>query len=103
VHSLGGPMRVELLEGEPRSVWETSEVAALHHLAYWVDDLTGTIDRLRADGWTVEITIADPAGEPSLFAYLSKPGHARIELTDSSGRADTLERLGWGRWSDQLR
>ena len=36
VHSMGGPMRVELLEGGPGSVRATDELAVLHRIAYWV-------------------------------------------------------------------
>ncbi len=95
VHSRGGPLRVELLEGRPGSVWETADVARLHHLASWVDDLPGAVADMQAAGWALEVTLAGDAGAPSGFAYLARPGHARIELNDRAARASTLERLGW--------
>lgn len=95
VHSRGGPLRVELLQGRPGSVWETAEVARLHHLASWVDDLPTAVAAMQAQGWTLEVTLAGPAGAPSGFAYLARPGHARVELNDRAARAATLERLGW--------
>jgi catechol 2,3-dioxygenase-like lactoylglutathione lyase family enzyme len=79
--SLGGPMRVELLEGEPGSVWETTAPAEMHHVSYWVDDVTGIAEALVADGWTIEITIMGDDGRPTQFAYLTKPGEARLEVT----------------------
>lgn len=93
--SMGGPLRVELLEGEAGSVWHTTEVSRLHHIAYWVDNVESCIALLTNDGWEVEITVLDAGGRPSMFAYMTKPGNARIELTDSSRRAETLERIGY--------
>ena len=103
VHSMGGPMRVELLEGGPGSVWATDEVAVLHHVAYWVDDVAATVASLEADGWSLDVTIATDDGRPSMFAYMTKPGNARVELTEASRRDETLERLGWSQWSTYLR
>jgi hypothetical protein len=102
---MGGPMRVELLEGGPGSVWETDQQAVLHHVAYWVDDIAATVTRLQADGWTLEVTTDSGDGDfrPSMFAYVTKPGNARMEITDAARRDSTLERLGWSQWSDYLR
>jgi hypothetical protein len=100
---MGGPMRVELLEGGPGSVWDTDEVAVLHHVAYWVDDVASTVALLEADGWSLDVTIASDDGQPSMFAYMTKPGNARVELTEASRRDETLERLGWSQWSAYLR
>ncbi len=101
--SRGGPMRVELLEGQPGSVWHTDEVAQLHHLAYWVSDVTASVAQLVSDGWAVEVTKATPDNVPAGFAYLTKSGHARIELTDGSDLDATLEQLGWSDWAEVLR
>ena len=103
VHSLGGPMRVELLEGGPGSVWDTDELAVLHHIAFWVDDVAATCASLEADGWTLEVTVAREDGQPAMFAYMTKPGNARLEITEASRRDETLERLDWSQWSTYLR
>jgi hypothetical protein len=79
--SLGGPMRVELLEGQLGSVWHTTALAELHHVAYWVEDVTGTAEALVDDGWSVEVTIMGDDSRPSAFAYMTKPGEARMEVT----------------------
>ena len=101
--SLGGPMRVELLEGLPGSVWHTEELTRLHHIAYWVDDVTTAAEALVADGWMIEVTVANPDARPIGFAYLTKPGQARVELTDGSDLDQTLEQLGWGEYAAVLR
>jgi hypothetical protein len=58
--SLGGPMRIELLEGQPGSVWYTTKPTELHHVAYWVD--------------------ADPVGHVSIEVV-------RSEFVDQAARA----------------
>lgn len=103
VHSHGGPMRIELLEGTAASVWATAKPAELHHLAFWVDDVAAAARSLIADGWSIELTAPDANGDPQMFAYLTKPGNARIELTDAARRDTTLARLGWAEWQDYLR
>lgn len=85
VTSTGGPMRIELLEGLPGSVWHTTELTRLHHVAYAVDDVTSAAEHLLAGGWRLELTVAGPDARPVGFAYLTRPGDARIELTMTRG------------------
>ena len=86
MHSLGGPMRVELIEGTAESVWATTRIAELHHYAYWSADVASDVQGLVALGWQVEMSTVDREGRPTLFAYLVKPGHIRIELLADSQR-----------------
>ena len=81
-------MRVELIEGTPASVWGTTEVAALHHYAYYSADVAEDVDVLVAEGWAVEMATVDEHGRPTVFAYLLKPGHIRVELVDRSLHPD---------------
>jgi hypothetical protein len=46
-----------------------------------VDDVTSTAERMVDDGCSVEVTIMDDDSRPSLFAYMTKPGEARMEIT----------------------
>ena len=94
VHSLGGPMRLELLEGTPGSVWATDRVAQLHHYAYWSSDVAADVDALVELGWQVELATVDDQGCPLLFAYLVKPGHVRVELFDDGQRAQYEATVG---------
>jgi hypothetical protein len=93
-HSLAGPLRVELLEGSPGSTWATDQLAQVHHLAYWSDDVTSDAELLMAQGWTLEVTYFDDHGRPQSFAYLGHPESTRIELLDSSARPAYLELVG---------
>ncbi len=86
MHSLGGPMRVELIEGTAESVWATTRIAELHHYAYWSADVASDVQALVSLGWQVEMSTVDSEGRPTVFAYLVKPGHIRIEFLADSQR-----------------
>jgi len=93
VHSIGGPIHVELLQGAPGSVWYTEEPAVFHHVAHWVDDLAGTMEAMIGDGWRCEVTRLDAEGRPRTFAYMTKEGAPRIELSDATARAGVMGKL----------
>jgi len=86
MHSLGGPMRLELIEGTPESVWATTRIAELHHYAYWSADVAADVQQLVDLGWRIEMSSVDGEGRPTVFAYLVKPGHIRIEFLADSQR-----------------
>ena len=44
-HSKQGPLRLELLQGTPGSIWDTDAVAELHHVAFWSYDVGGDAER----------------------------------------------------------
>lgn len=96
LHSLGGPMRMEVIEGTAESVWATDKVAELHHYAYWSADVGADVAQLVALGWAVEMATVDDDGRPSVFAYLVKPGHIRVELLDDGQRAAYERVVGVG-------
>lgn len=87
-----GPVHLDLIEGEPGTIWETTG-PRLHHFAYWTDDLAGDIARLAGEGWSLEMTRPDEAGRPTLFAYLRRADGFRLELIDDAHRADYTARL----------
>jgi hypothetical protein len=87
-----GPIHIDLMVGEPGTLWESSQ-PRLHHFAYWTDDLPGDVTRLAADGWRLEMTIADAAGQASVFAYLVRDDGFRLELIDDAGKQAYLDRL----------
>jgi hypothetical protein len=100
LHSLGGPMRVELIEGTAESVWATDQIAALHHYAYFSADVGADVAALVALGWEVEMATVDDDGRPSVFAYVVKPGHIRVELLDDGQRLAYERVVGVGVPSD---
>jgi hypothetical protein len=81
-----GPVPIDLIQGEPGTIWAASDGPRLHHFAYWTDDLEGDITRLAADGWRLEVTKPDPDGRPALFAYLVRDDGFRVELVDAANK-----------------
>jgi hypothetical protein len=94
--SIGALVPFELLQGSPGSTWDTpaSKPVVTHHLAYWTNDIPGEVRALEKEGWTVEIDMLDADGNPSMFAYMVKPGSVRVELVDVSRRPAYLELVG---------
>jgi hypothetical protein len=90
-HSKQGPLRIELLQGTPGSIWDTDAVAALHHVAFWSYDVGADAERLERGDWSIDITFYDDNGRPFSFAYLSKPDTTRIELVDVARREAMLD------------
>ena|SRR5436190_21726461 len=86
-----GPIHIDLIQGEPGTVWETTG-PRLHHFAYWTNDLRGDITRLTEDGWRLEMTMPDGDGQPTVFAYMVSDSGFRLELIDDAGRAAYEER-----------
>ncbi|MDT3443262.1 MULTISPECIES: VOC family protein [unclassified Pseudofrankia] len=87
-----GPIHVDLIKGEPGTIWETAG-PRLHHFAYWTDDLAADVIRLTSEGWRLEMTKPDENGRPTLFAYLVRADGFRLELIDAAGRDDYAARL----------
>lgn len=76
-----GPVHIDLIEGEPGTLWEAG-APTIHHFAYRTDDLPGDIADLEKVGWQLEMTVPDPEGRPSVFAYLVRDDGVRLELVE---------------------
>jgi glyoxalase/bleomycin resistance protein/dioxygenase superfamily protein len=85
-HGGRGPLHVEVLSGEPGTVYGLRPGTYLHHLAHWTDDLRADVWNLDHEGWHLECSGRDEEGRPSRWAYLSHPDRTRLELVDSSRR-----------------
>jgi hypothetical protein len=76
-----GPIAFELLAGGRGTVWATDALTALHHYAFWTTDLAGEVVALQHKRWELELTVAgDDEDGPHEYAYLVRPGSARLEL-----------------------
>ena len=93
VYSAAGPLHLELLESAQDTVYAPELGVHLHHVGYWVDDLSGAIADAEQSGWHWEVTMMDDDGRPSTFAYLTRPGQTRIELVDRANRDALMEIL----------
>jgi hypothetical protein len=93
-----GPVHMDLIQGEPGSLWAAPDGRPrVHHFAYWTGDLEGDIGRLSKDGWQLELTLPDDDnGRPTVFAYLIRDDGFRLELIDEAGRDTYARRLEQG-------
>lgn len=89
VYSCEGPMHLELVQGEPGSPWHAGdgEGFGVHHLGYWVDDVTGETERLLAQGWTLELAAAPPEHGYGRFTYLRSPAGVLVEPLNRTSKA----------------
>lgn len=83
-YSHQGPVHLELIGAVSGTPWE--EPNQMHHVGYWVEDLSRSIAELTSGGMTVEVTYDDPSGDPTGFAYMSGPGGHRVELVEARRR-----------------
>jgi catechol 2,3-dioxygenase-like lactoylglutathione lyase family enzyme len=78
-----GPIHIDLIKGDPDSLWDTA-APQIHHVAYRTDDVEGDVAHLENLGWRLEITLAGPDGRPSVFAYLINSDGLRLELVQDA-------------------
>jgi catechol 2,3-dioxygenase-like lactoylglutathione lyase family enzyme len=87
-YSIQGPPYVELIQGEPGSLWSTTGGPHADHIGYFVDDLEASQAQLEAAGVPVDI---DGTSFGNRFAYHRAPaGGMRIELIDAAKREQLL-------------
>jgi len=86
-----GPPWLEFIEGPADSVWSAAGGNALHHVAFWVDDLEGERRHLESQGMAFEVGGMSADGQLSGFAYHLNPHGGRVELVDVRLK-DGLER-----------
>jgi hypothetical protein len=77
---MGRPIRIEIVEGSPGSVWSTGGGIELHHMSYWSRSVGDDVRAMQNAGWTLELAAVDADGQPTYFAYMTKEGHPRIEF-----------------------
>ncbi len=86
VYSCEGPEHVELVEGEPGSVWDGSGRPGVHHVGLWVDDVAAGVAECLDGGWQVALAHAAPGDDYGLFAYMAPPSGPLVELVSARMR-----------------
>jgi hypothetical protein len=89
------PLGIEVIWGAPGTTWHTDREVEFHHFAYWSADVAGDCERLAEHGWELELTVRGDDGRPSVFAYLLKVGHPRLEVVDVDRYGSHCEMVGW--------
>ena len=82
VFSREGPPYFELIQGAPGTEWDSTQGSRLHHLGYWVPDLTQTRQELEDRGAPVVVD-GQARGFPLNYHALPAAGF-RIEMFDAS-------------------
>ncbi len=85
-YSSDGPQHVELLEGEPGSVWDGTEQRGLHHVGLWSDDVAAETAALIDAGWILRLAQRDPADGYGVFTYVQPPSGLLVELVSTAVR-----------------
>jgi catechol 2,3-dioxygenase-like lactoylglutathione lyase family enzyme len=78
-YSSEGPQHVELLKGEPGSIWDAADWPGVHHMGVWVDDVANTIEELVGQGWTLELAQVPPDEGYGVFGYVRSPSGFLLE------------------------
>ncbi len=86
-----GPPWLEVIEGPAGTIWSATGGNALHHLAFYVEDLQAESARLASLGMAFEVGSRGPDGLLSGFAYHRNPFGGRVEIVDARLK-DGLER-----------
>lgn len=81
--------RLEIIEAVPGTMWVPAD-SGLHHLGYWSDDVDADVERLTAEGLTLDARGVFPDGT-TMWAYCSTPGRPRTELVNSAMRPGLTE------------
>jgi len=83
-YSTEGPQHLELLEGEPGSVWDGRHAPGVHHIGVWVEDVAAEARRLVDEGWEVVAAALRPDKGFGGFAYVSPPSGMIVELVSAA-------------------
>jgi catechol 2,3-dioxygenase-like lactoylglutathione lyase family enzyme len=78
-YSAEGPQHVELLQGEPGTIWNGDDLPGVHHMGVWVDDVGAETERLVAAGWKLEIAQLSPDDGYGFYSYARSPDGFLLE------------------------
>jgi catechol 2,3-dioxygenase-like lactoylglutathione lyase family enzyme len=87
VYSCDGPHRVELLRGQPGSVWDCADQPGAHHVGVWSTDVAADSEGLVAAGWRVTAAAVAPEDGYGTFAYVTPPSGLVVELVSTAAKA----------------
>lgn len=90
-----GPVRVELLEAVPGTVWQPVPGGGVHHLAYWSDDVNADARDLEAAGAPTAVVFASAPSAPPTRYHRTQAG-VYVELMDVALRPFVEQLVGAG-------
>lgn len=86
VYSCEGPQHVELLTGQPGSVWDCGDRPGLHHVGVWSHDVGADVERFLRAGWHVAAAAVAPEDGFGSFAYVVPPSGLIVELVSLAAK-----------------
>lgn len=87
VYSRAGPQHVELLESPADSPWNAGDRAGIHHVGYWVDDVSEKVESAIDVGWSLRLANAAPGQGYGLFAYVQPTSGLLVEFVSDEIRS----------------
>ena len=82
-YSAEGPVHLELLQGQPGTIWDAGEGAGLHHSGVWSEDVKGESDALVTEGWTLLAAQLPPEEGYGAMTYVVSPSGFVLELVST--------------------
>jgi hypothetical protein len=95
--SIEGPPFIELIQGEPGGLWDTSQGSRMDHIGFWAEDLESEKQKLSAAGMVLDFDSAHYGfgTRGSVFSYHRSPKTGlRIELIGLARVAAMFARRG---------
>jgi catechol 2,3-dioxygenase-like lactoylglutathione lyase family enzyme len=86
VYSCEGPQHIELLRGDPGSIWDSDKTRGLHHVGVWSNDVAADAERFVSAGWSVVAAATAPEDGFGSFAYVAPPSGLIVELVSAAAR-----------------
>ena len=82
-YSAEGPVHLELLQGQPGTIWDAGDGEGLHHSGVWSEDVKGESDALVSAGWTMLAAQLPPEDGYGAMSYVASPSGFIIELVST--------------------
>ena len=82
-YSAEGPVHLELLQGQPGTIWGAGDGEGLHHAGVWSEDVRGESDGLVSEGWTMLAAQLPPEDGYGAMSYVASPSGFVLELVST--------------------
>ena len=82
-YSAEGPLHLELLQGQPGTIWDAGASAGLHHTGVWTDDIKGDTTNLLDAGWSMVGAQRPPEDGFGAMTYVQAPSGYILELVST--------------------
>jgi hypothetical protein len=87
-YSVDGPVRIELVQAVPGTLWDVPSGGQAHHLGYWAQDVAAVSEQLAASGLPRVAKVgAHAEDEPTMVVFHKGRFGPYYEVVDTSLRA----------------